>query len=437
MKITVIGMGYVGVVTSACIAEMGNQVWGVDVDEKKVEKLSQGESPIYEPGLEDLLKRNLKAGRLVFTTDLEIPIESSLVIFFALPTPSRDDGSANLDYLFEAVNDIVKWIKGYKILVNKSTVPVGTTAKVRELVKQLTIYPVDVVSNPEFLKEGSAVEDFMKPDRIIIGSDSPQATAILKDLYSPFMRTQDRLLVMKPESAELAKYAANAFLATKVAFINEISRLCEKVGADIWEVRSGLITDLRIGKHFFFPSLGFGGSCFPKDLRALVATAQEVSAPLLITQATIESNHIQKQFIPQKIARRWGDDLGGLKFAVWGLAFKANTDDVRESPALSVIESLIQKGAKVVVYDPQAMDNARKILQDKVQYSNEAMEAIEQADGLVIATEWNEFRHPDFEMMKLKMKQPIIFDGRNLYDAQMMEKLGFEYYGIGTGKPWG
>lgn len=434
MNVAVVGMGYVGLVTGACLAEMGNRVWGIDIDKERIERLKKGISPIYEPGLEELLHNNLKAGRLIFSTLYEEAVKNSLVIFLALPTPSQSDGSADLRYLEAAVREIAPFIDGYRILVNKSTVPVGTAAKIQSLINGLTPHSVDVVSNPEFLKEGAAVDDFMKPDRVIIGTESERAIAILSELYAPFMRTQERLLVMRAESAELAKYAANAFLAMKVAFINEISRLCERVKADVWEVRAGLITDDRIGKHFLFPSLGFGGSCFPKDLRALAATSRELSLELPLINATIASNEAQKEVISRKVVARFGDRLAGIKLALWGLAFKANTDDVRESPALVVAERLLTRGVSLTVYDPQAMESARKILGDRVEYASSGMEALKGVDGLIIATEWNQFRHPDFEEMKRLMSQPIIFDGRNLYNWKLMKEKGFEYYGIGTGE---
>lgn len=434
MNVAVVGMGYVGLVTGACLAEMGNRVWGIDIDKERIERLKKGISPIYEPGLEELLHNNLEARRLIFSTLYEEAVKNSLVIFLALSTPSQPDGSVDLRYLEAAVREIAPFVDGYRILANKSTVPVGTAAKIQRLINGLTPHPVDVVSNPEFLKEGAAVDDFMKPDRVIIGTDSERAIAILSELYAPFMRTQERLLVMRAESAELAKYAANAFLAMKVAFINEISRLCERVKADVWEVRAGLITDDRIGKHFLFPSLGFGGSCFPKDLRALAATSRELSLELPLINATIASNEAQKEVISRKVLARFGDRLAGIKLALWGLAFKANTDDVRESPALVVAERLLSQGVSLTVYDPQAMESARKILGDRVEYASSAMEALKGVDGLIIATEWNQFRHPDFEEMKRLMSQPIIFDGRNLYNGKLMKEKGFEYYGIGTGE---
>jgi len=431
LKIAIIGTGYVGLVTGACFAETGNDVICVDIDEVKITKLKKGLVPFYEPGLDALVQRNIAQGRLAFTTATVAAVEQSQVIFMAVPTPTGEDGSADLQHLLSAVYEIAKGINGYKVIVNKSTVPVGTAIKVRNLIAELTNQPFDVVSNPEFLKEGAAVDDFMKPDRVVVGSDSQQASDILKDLYAPFMRTHDRLIVMRVESAEMTKYFANAFLATKVVFINEAARLCEKVGADINEVRAGISSDERIGRHFLFPSLGFGGSCLPKDVRAIVQTAKTFDSRLFIAEAVLESNELQKKFIPTKILHRFGNNLAGLRFALWGLAFKANTDDVRESPALVIIDALLAAGAELAVYDPQALENVRRLYQSKLIYAASAGAALDNADALIIATEWNEFRHPDFQMLKERLKHPIIFDGRNLFNAQNMRALGFEYCGIG------
>ncbi len=431
MKISVIGTGYVGLVTGACFAETGNEVICVDIDTHKIAKLKKGIIPFYEPGLDALVQRNSAESRLVFTNDTVSAVKQSEVIFIAVPTPMGEDGSADLQHFLSAAREIAKGINGYKVIVNKSTVPVGTAAKVRELIASLTTYPFDVVSNPEFLKEGAAVDDFMKPDRVVIGSNSPKAIDILKDLYTPFMRTRDRLIIMGIESAEMTKYLSNAFLATKVAFINEAARLCEKVGADINEVRAGMCSDERIGHHFLFPSLGFGGSCFPKDLRAIVQTAKSYNSRLLISESVIESNELQKKLIPNKVKQRFGDNLSGRKFAIWGLAFKANTDDIRESPVLVIIDTLLDAGAELAVFDPQAMENIKRIYQSKLIYAKNAAEALINADALIIATEWNEFRHPDFQMIKRSLKNPIIFDGRNLYNRQRLIEQGFEYYGVG------
>ncbi|MBM3328855.1 MAG: UDP-glucose/GDP-mannose dehydrogenase family protein [Calditrichaeota bacterium] len=433
MKVAVIGTGYVGLVTAACLAENGNDVIGVDIDPGLVERLSAGSVHIYEPGLEPLVRHNLAAGRLSFTTDTVAAVRSSDVVFFALPTPMSEDGAADLSHLLSAAKVAADGIESYKVIVNKSTVPVGTARQVRELIASLSSAPFDVVSNPEFLKEGAAVDDFMKPDRVVIGSDSPRAIEVMTSLYSSFMRISDRIIVMKVESAELTKYAANAFLATKVAFINEISRLCDVVGADVEEVRNGIGSDERIGRHFLFPSLGFGGSCFPKDLRALVHTAERHDSPLLISEATIRSNEFQKQSLVGKIKTRFGGNLSGIKVAQWGLAFKARTDDVRESPAIEVARSLLTTGAIVTAFDPEAMGTARRVLGNAVIYADNAYAALKGADALIIATEWNEFRNPDFARIQSLMRQPIIFDGRNLYDPERMTSLGFEYYGVGRG----
>ena len=431
MKVAVIGTGYVGLVAGACLAETGNDVICVDIDEKRIETLNRGEVPIYEPGLEAIVLRNARKGRLKFTLDTANAVSESLVVFLAVPTPSGEDGSADLKYVFQAAKEVAAGINGYKVIVDKSTVPVGTAARVREIIAGITDQPFDVVSVPEFMKEGNAVEDFMKPDRVVIGCESDKAARIMRDLYSPFVRTGHPVYLMRVESAELTKYTANSFLATKISFINEIARLCEKVGADINEVRLGIGSDKRIGSSFLFPGMGFGGACFPKDLRALDFTSKEHDSELLVVQAAIQANERQKRFMPGKITQRFGEDLSGLKFAIWGLAFKANTDDVRESPALTLIDFMLEKGASVCAYDPEAMESAKKVFQDRIGYTEGSYEALKDVDALVVATEWNEFRGPDFEKMIKLMKQPIVFDGRNLFEPAAMREMGFEYHGIG------
>jgi len=431
MKICVIGTGYVGLVTASCLAQTGNHIVGVDIDENKIQMLNRGELPIYEPGLGEILRENLEQGRLQFTTNLEEAVKTSEIIFITVGTPSDMDGSADLKYVMEVAEGIGKAMNGYKVIIDKSTVPVYTAEKVAATVAQHTNHRFDVVSNPEFLKEGYAVEDFMKPDRVVIGCDSPQAQAVIGDLYSPFVRSGHPVLFMGVESAELTKYTANALLAAKISFINEIARLCEKVGADVVEVRSGIGSDSRIGNAFLFPGMGFGGSCFPKDLRALDYTATEKGLELLVVKAAIRTNELQKQFIPRKIAEHFGETLRGRRIAVWGLAFKANTDDIRESPAIPLLEYLLKAGAEVCAYDPQAMEQTQRRFGDKLSYTEDNFSALKDADALVIATEWNEFRRPDFERMKELMKQPVIFDGRNLFEPKNMVKMGFTYYGVG------
>ncbi len=431
MEVAVIGTGYVGLVVGACLAETGNHVICVDIHEERVEMLKKGEIPFYEVGLHELVVRNCKANRLKFTTSTREAVQKSLVVFLAVPTPQDDDGSASLEYILEAAKEVASGIDGYKIIVDKSTVPVGTSNQVREVIGEITKHPFDVVSNPEFLKEGAAVEDFLKPDRVVIGCDSPQAEAVIRDLYAPFVRQGHPIISMRVQSAEMTKYAANTFLATKVSLINEIARLCELVGADIREVRMGIGTDKRIGSSFLFPGMGFGGSCFPKDLRALKHTGDANGLELLIVQAVIKANEIQKRFMLGKILRRFGNELQNLFFGIWGLAFKANTDDVRESPVFPAIDALLESGAKVKVYDPEAMDTTRKIYGDKLIYAADSYDAVKGVDALLIGTEWNEFRQPDFDQMKGIMKQPIIFDGRNLFTLSKMKQRGFEYYGVG------
>ena len=431
MKIAVIGTGYVGLVAGAAFAETGNEVICVDINKERIEQLKNGKIPIYEPGLESLVIQNSKAGRLTFTTDTIDAVSQSLVIFLAVPTPSDEDGSADLQHVLKAAAEVAQGINEYKVIVDKSTVPVGTAAMVKKVIAEITDHNFDVVSNPEFLKEGAAVEDFLKPDRVVIGCSSKRAEEILSDLYAPFIRTVNRLVSMRIESAELTKYTANAFLATKISFINEIAQLCELVGADINEVRAGIGSDSRIGPSFLFPGIGFGGSCFPKDLRAINYTADNHDLQLQLVKAAISANATQKQFIPNKIQTYFKGDLKGLNVAVWGLAFKANTDDVRESPVIPIIESLLAGGANVQAYDPQAIDTARVIFGDRIMYTHDSYSSLRNADALVIATEWNEFRRPDLKRMRDSMKKPVVFDGRNLFNPIQMVKLGFTYFGVG------
>ncbi|MDP8227893.1 MAG: UDP-glucose/GDP-mannose dehydrogenase family protein [Candidatus Electryoneaceae bacterium] len=431
MKVAVIGTGYVGLVAGACLAETGNDVICVDIDSDRIEGLKNGIIPIYEPGLAEIVHRNYDSGRLQFTLDTADAVSKSLVIFLAVPTPMDDDGSADLQYMFDAARQAAVGINEYKIIVDKSTVPVGTAAKIRSIIAEITDQVFDVVSIPEFLKEGNAVEDYMKPDRIVIGCDTDRAEEILRDLNAPFVRTGHPIIVMRVASAELTKYAANAFLATKISYINEIARLADQVGADINDIRRGIGSDKRIGSYFLFPGLGYGGSCFPKDLNALSFIARSNDVDMMVVRATIESNEEQKRFMPKKIIKRFGERLDGLVFALWGLAFKANTDDVRDSPAMPIIDTLLNAGASVRAYDPQAMQNAKRSYNDRIVYAQSNYDCLTGADALVVVTEWNEFRRPDFERMQSLMRQPVVFDGRNLFDKAKMTELGFEYYSVG------
>jgi UDPglucose 6-dehydrogenase len=433
MKIAVIGTGYVGLVTGTCFAETGNTVICVDIDKEKVNKLSKGEMTIYEPGLEKLLRRNLREGRLEFTTDLADSVNDSLLILLALPTPPGADGSADLSAILKVANDLGKIIKEYKVIIDKSTVPVGTAEKVRKAIVANCKSDFDVVSNPEFLREGLAVEDFMKPDRVIIGTSSERAKKILTDLYAPFVRQGNPLVFMDERSAELTKYAANSFLATKISFMNEIAILCERLGADVDMVRRGLGSDDRIGKRFLFPGIGYGGSCFPKDVKALVQSANEVEYNFNILKAVMHVNEKQKIYLLPRIKKHFNNDLKNKKITLWGLAFKPNTDDIREAPALAMIEELLKEGASVTAFDPEAMANVKKILGDKIIFADSQYDAIKDCDALIVATEWNEFRTPDFDRMVSLMKNKVIFDGRNVYEPGMMRDLGFHYESIGRG----
>ncbi len=431
MKITVIGTGYVGLVAGACLADMGNDVICVDNNTEKLKKLENGIIPIYEPGLEELVKANVTENRLAFTSDIDFAVKKSDVCFIAVGTPQDEDGSCDLQYVLGVAKSIAKSMNGYKVIVDKSTVPVGTAEKVTELVKQYTNHPFDVVSNPEFLKQGNAVDDFLSPDRVVIGSNSEKATAIMQEIYAPFFRTGNRVIVMDVKSAEMTKYASNSFLATKISFMNEIAQLCEKVGANAEMVRVGMSTDSRIGNKFLFPGLGYGGSCFPKDVKALIKTGAENGVDMNIIQSADEANKLQRKLFVDKIVSRFGENLSGKTFAVWGLAFKPKTDDMREAPAITIINELLNKGAKVQAYDPKAMETAKYHFQDKITYSKSGYDALQNADALLLLTEWNEFRRPDMDKVKELLKQPLIFDGRNQYNAERLAQKGFEYICIG------
>lgn len=431
MQITVIGTGYVGLVAGACLADMGNNVICIDNNIQKLEQLKAGIIPIYEPGLEELVKSNVIENRLEFSSDLDSAVKKSEVCFIAVGTPQGEDGSCDLQYVLKVAEQIAKSMNGYKVIVDKSTVPVGTAEKVAELIKSNTNHPFDVVSNPEFLKQGNAVDDFLHPDRVVIGSNSDKATAIMQEIYSPFFRTGNRVIVMDVKSAEMTKYAANSFLATKISFMNEIANLCEKVGADAEMVRVGISTDSRIGNKFLFPGLGYGGSCFPKDVKALIKTGAENNCEMSIIKAADNTNKKQRNLFVEKIEKHFGQDLSGKTFAVWGLAFKPKTDDMREAPAITIINTLLDKGAKIKAFDPKAFESAKFHFADRIEYSKNSYEALENADALLLLTEWNEFRRPDFERVKNFMKNPVIFDGRNQYDGKRLSEKGFDYYSIG------
>ncbi|MER3463974.1 MAG: UDP-glucose 6-dehydrogenase [Chitinophagaceae bacterium] len=431
MKIAVVGTGYVGLVTGTCFAETGNTVCCVDIDQKKVEKLSGGEITIYEPGLEKLFQRNIKEERLSFTTVLADGIKDAEIVFLALPTPPGEDGSADLKYVLGVAEEIGKLLTDYKVLVNKSTVPVGTAKKVFDAVRKNYQGEFDVVSNPEFLREGVAVEDFMKPDRVVIGTRSERAKKLMNDLYAPFVRQGNPVIFMDELSAELTKYAANSFLATKISFMNEIARLCERLGADVDMVRKGIGSDDRIGKRFLFPGIGYGGSCFPKDVQALVRSSHEIDYDFKILEAVMEVNEEQKLYLLPKIKAYFDNNLVGKHFALWGLAFKPNTDDIREAPALYIIKALLGEGATVTAFDPEAMENAKRTINGVINYAESQYDCLDGADALIIVTEWNEFRTPDFEKISTRLKNKTIFDGRNLFDVAEMEKLGFYYESIG------
>ncbi|MCI4399879.1 MAG: UDP-glucose/GDP-mannose dehydrogenase family protein [Campylobacteraceae bacterium] len=439
MKISVIGTGYVGLVSGTCFAQMGNGVVCVDVDEKKIEKLNSGIIPIYEPGLEEMVKENYKLGTLKFTTDIKNAVENSEICFIAVGTPMGEDGSADLKYVLAVAKSIGEYITKPLVVVDKSTVPVGTADKVRavieaELARRGAKVDFSVVSNPEFLKEGAAIEDFMKPDRVVIGADNDEAMKIMRELYAPFTRSHDRFIGMDIRSAEMTKYAANAMLATKISFMNEIANICERVGADVNKVRIGIGSDSRIGYSFIYPGCGYGGSCFPKDVQALAKTAKDYGYVPRILDAVEAVNYDQKKVLPAKVIKRFGENLEGLVFAVWGLSFKPETDDMREASSITLIKELVSRGAKVVAYDPKAVHEAKEhYLKDvAVEYADNKYDAVNDADAMILVTEWKEFRSPDFYELSSRMKQKIIFDGRNQYSAEKLKELGFEYYQIGV-----
>ena len=430
MNLAVVGTGYVGLVAGTCFAESGNDVTCVDIDAQKIALLNSGQVPIYEPGLEEMVRRNTAEQRLAFSTDLDAAVKKSGVIFIAVGTPQGPNGDANLDHVRATAKGIAKAMNGFRVIVTKSTVPVGTADQIKQWVAEETRHSFAVVSNPEFLKEGAAVEDFMKPDRVVLGGDNADALEAVKQLYEPFVRTGNPILVMDSRSAEMSKYAANAMLATKISFINEISRLCETRGADVTEVRRAIALDRRIGPHFIFPGVGYGGSCFPKDIRAMISMGRE-EPDMVLLKAVEQVNEGQKRILIDKVHRHFGADLVGLTFAIWGLAFKPRTDDMRDAPSITVIEALLSAGAKVQAFDPEAMGEAKKIFGGRIDYSDRNYEALTGAVALLVLTEWNEFRRPDFERIKELLKKPVIFDGRNLYDPVDLRKLGFQYYSIG------
>ena len=443
MKITVIGTGYVGLVSGACLADLGNDVVCLDINSEKIQLLNSGVVPIHEPGLHEVIERNVASGRLSFTTDVAASVAHGLVQMIAVGTPSDEDGSADLRYVLDAARSVGKHLTDYKVVVNKSTVPVGTADKVKGVIaaelsqRAAQGLKFSVVSNPEFLKEGAAIEDFNRPDRIVIGADDEQAIQILREMYAPFQRNHDRLMVMDVKSAELTKYAANAMLATRISFMNELANLADKLGADIEQVRKGIGSDQRIGYHFLYSGCGYGGSCFPKDVRALKQTATELGMPLKILQAVEDVNHAQKSVLLEKIRHCFGDDLTGKNFALWGLAFKPGTDDMREATSRVVLEGLWARGAGVTVYDPVAMPETQRIYGDRpdLRYAQSPHAALNDADALVIVTEWKAFKSPDFNQIRTRLKQPIIFDGRNLFEPATMQAMGLEYFGIGRGLP--
>ncbi|MBP7409709.1 MAG: UDP-glucose/GDP-mannose dehydrogenase family protein [Flavobacteriales bacterium] len=430
MNIAVVGTGYVGLVTGTCFAETGNHVICVDINAEKVQMMKDGKVPIYEPHLDVLFERNIRQGRLSFTTDLKSAIDGAQIIFLALPTPPGEDGSADLKYVLGVADDLGKIITDYKVIVDKSTVPVGTAEKVHAAVAKHAKVEFDIVSNPEFLREGFAVDDFLKPDRVVVGTDSPRARKLMEDLYKPFVRQGNPIIFMDERSAELTKYAANAFLAAKITFMNEIANFCEKVGADVDKVRIGMGSDTRIGKRFLFPGIGYGGSCFPKDVQALAKSGNDVGYDFKIIKSVMDVNERQKTTLTDKILKHYGS-IKGKHFAMWGLAFKPDTDDIREAPALYMIEALIEAGATVTAFDPEAMPNVKKLMGDKLNFAKDEYEALQGADALIIATEWALFRTPDFKRVGEILKEKTIFDGRNLYDLDEMKELGFFYMSVG------
>lgn len=431
MNIAVVGTGYVGLVTGTCFAETGNNVVCVDINAEKVQLMKDGKVPIYEPHLDVLFERNIRQGRLRFTTDLAEALEKAQIVFLALPTPPGEDGSADLSYVLNAAADIGKLMTEYKVLVDKSTVPVGTAEKVTEAVKKHAKVEFDVVSNPEFLREGFAVDDFLKPDRVVVGTSSERARKLMEELYKPFVRQGNPIIFMDERSAELTKYAANAFLAAKITFMNEIANFCEAVGADVDKVRIGMGSDSRIGKRFLFPGIGYGGSCFPKDVQALAKSGTEAGYQFQIIESVMKVNEEQKIALMPKIRKHYGGSLKGKHFAMWGLAFKPDTDDIREAPALYMIEALLKEGATVSAFDPEGMKNVQKLKGDVISYAHDEYDALEGADALIICTEWAEFRTPDMERVKSALKKPVVFDGRNLYELESMQEKGFTYVSIG------
>ncbi len=431
MKLCVIGTGYVGLVAGTCFADMGNSVICVDNNKEKIQKLNNGIIPIYEPGLEELIKTNVREKRLSFSTNLKEAIQQSQVCFIAVATPQNADGTCNLNEVINVTKEIAKNLNEYKVIVNKSTVPVGTADKLSAIIKEITNISFDFVSNPEFLKQGSAVDDFLSPDRVIIGSDSDKATKIMRDIYSPYFKTADRMIFMDVKSAEMTKYAANAFLAAKISFINQIANICEKVGADAEKVRIGISTDNRIGNKFLFPGIGFGGSCFPKDINALISIAKENNVSSSMLESIRDININQRRLFVEKILQNYNGDIKNKTFAIWGLSFKPKTNDMREAPSIDIINMLLKHGAKINVYDPQAISNAKLIFKDIISYSSSAYEALNNANALILLTEWNEFRRPDFDLIKSMLKDNIIFDGRNQYNPILLKELGIKYINIG------
>jgi UDPglucose 6-dehydrogenase len=431
MKICMIGTGYVGLVTGTCFAETGNDVICVDKDSSKIAHLNQGQVPIYEPGLDEMIRRNVSEGRLSFTTDIAHGVRESLFIFIAVGTPSSDDGSADLGAVWAVAQDIGKNMNGYKIVVTKSTVPVGTTERVREIIIKETRQPFDVASNPEFLKEGAAIDDFMKPDRVVVGAHDPRVAELMKELYSPFVRTGNPILVMDVRSSELTKYAANAMLATRISFMNEMANLCEKLGADVNLVRRGMGSDPRIGSSFLFPGVGYGGSCFPKDVKAIIKFGQEAGYEMKILPAVEEVNYAQKHLLADKVISYFKGNLKGKKIAIWGLSFKPKTDDMRDAPSIEIIKRLLEAGAVIEAFDPVAVKETKKVFGDRIYYGMKNYDVLKDAEALLVVTEWNEFREPDFEKIRSLMKNPVIFDGRNIYDGKKLSEKGFHYCGIG------
>ena len=431
MRIAIVGSGYVGLTTGACLAETGNDVICADIKEEKVEALNRGEIPFFEPGLEALVEQNLAAGRLTFTTDVARAVRESYIVFIAVGTPPGDDGSADLQHVVAAAMDIGRAMDGERIVITKSTVPVGTAPLVREAIEAETDHPVHVCANPEFLREGAAVSDFKKPDRVVLGVDDPKAGEVLQDLYAPFVRTGNEILVMDVASAEITKYAANAMLATRVSFMNAIARLCQRTGADVDSVRLGIGSDRRIGPTYLFPGVGYGGSCFPKDVKALARTMKELELDSSILDAVEGVNEAQKRLLLEMVVERFGEDLDGRTFALWGLAFKPNTDDMREAPSLVTIAGLLRRGARVVAHDPVAMPATRRILGDSIEYRDHNYDVLDGADALLIHTEWHPYRHPDFARMRSLLREPVIMDGRNLYAPRVVGALGFEYHSVG------